>query len=126
MEPENAMSLEVYQRLFDTAYHGVMAQGCQSKRLMFYRYRGSDNRKCAIGQLLTDEQMEKYLIAEGTTIGAFPIPLMNELFEGLVPNASFLYDLQRAHDGAGVIGFADNYRLEMKAVAAKWNLKVPT
>lgn len=75
--------------------------GCIDNRMC--AYRGPEGLKCAVGQLLTDEQIAKYHIREGNTPNEFPEELIKELLpemQDLKHGEDFLRSMQRAHDNA--------------------------
>lgn len=102
---------EVLQAAFDKAVTGVLAQGNKScvteNNCTICAYRGEGGFKCAIGQLLTDEQIQKYGIKEGATPSMFPEALITELFPGVDGELAqgFMETLQNAHDGATSFNF---------------------
>jgi len=102
--------MSIKQEIFDKAYAAVMAQKHPALRTHYNTvvctYRATNGRRCAIGHLLSDEQIEKYGIMKGAVIPQnFPIELVNELTPGLYDAKYFLSRLQGAHDDAA---FADS------------------
>lgn len=74
---------------------------------------------------MTDEQIEKYKIQEGTTPEQFPRALIDELVPGIYNGwaLQFLNDLQDAHDSADPNeNFVKNFKYKAN-LAEKWNLK---
>lgn len=129
---------ERYQKLFDKAVQGILAQGCPSLGYVEdsygkpgggCAYRGVNGSKCAIGHLLTDEQMKEYDIKEGTSPEMFPGKLLRELLPNMsyCSNLEFLMDLQDVHDKSShsdvdANEFLKNFRMRAGKFAEKWNL----
>lgn len=115
------------QEAFDTATAGVIAQGgislCQDENTC--AYRGIDGKKCAIGHLLSDEQIQKYSIREGLTPGKFPSALVHELLPGIQSGQAveFLDDLQNMHDTCTGSNFVQTFKRLANEIADKWDLK---
>lgn len=118
------------QTVFDTATAGVIAQGVQSigPDLNFggtiCLYRGKDGIKCAVGHVLSDEQMVKYAIGENMNPYLFPSELLNELLPGYDNNTqkTFLAQLQTAHDCSATNGFVADFTERANKVAAGYEL----
>lgn len=68
-------------------------------------YRGANDRSCAVGCLITDEQMERYHVEEATAANELCRDLLEDLQNEYAPEAGndqFLHALlcaQRYHDG---------------------------
>lgn len=103
------------QAAFNKACAGVLAQGCRAFSGGACKYRitlsiGEEGRKlclkCAIGHLLTDEQIEKYAVNDNHLPHSFHPDLLNELLPGYKQFSpqnkgeavDFLHNLQHAHD----------------------------
>lgn len=121
-----------YQDLLNRAVAGILAQGCQSYvdngSEEYCAYRGPNNTKCAIGHLLTDEQMREYDIKENQIPTEFP----DKLIEELAPNkdrdevVQFFTALQRAHDYPdNDIDFIENFKGRIDNLVKKKNLINP-
>lgn len=101
----------VLQIAFNKACQGIIDQGVASnipdaKIGCYYRLKSGDKvLKCAIGQLLSDEQIKKYKIKEGDDVRKFSTYLIDELLPGIEFETSykFLDDLQLAHDMASQV-----------------------
>jgi hypothetical protein len=125
------------QAAFDTATAAIIKQG---KRSVSYggtcQYRGPDGMKCAVGHLMTDEQIARHHISNSATAFSFKIPLMQELIPGLNDQdeievaRSFLAELQDAHDLAYTVssllssykGFVADFSERANKVAVKYDL----
>lgn len=107
------------QEAFNKAFVGLYKQGFErSKDDVACRFRDPFGRKCAIGQLLTDEQYS--VIGENNSIYA-PLDFFPEVFGGL--SEFFVGDLQYAHDSS------DNpqeMEEKLRRVARQYDLTVPT
>lgn len=118
---------EVLQPLFDKAVKGVIAQGghsiCEDENTC--AYRGLGGKKCAIGQLLSDEQIELHSIKEGMTPGKFPPALIRELLPGIQSGIAvqFLEELQNCHDSCAGSNFIQTFKRVANEMADKWDLK---
>jgi len=121
----------ILQVLFDKACAGVIAQGAQS--LMpgdnfTCAYRGTDGKKCAVGHLLSDEQIAMYGIKEMDNPEKFVTELVRLLVPGIQTGMAveFLSDLQDAHDNShhySGSAFVSDFRYRANLIAQKWNLK---
>lgn len=117
---------EILQPVFDKAVQGVIAQGgislCEDENTC--AYRGVGGKKCAIGQLLSDAQIDMYEIKEGATPGKFPIALLRELVPGIntAITIEFLDDLQNTHDTCTSEPFVKTFKRLANEMASKWNL----
>lgn len=90
------------QTAFDIAVKGILGQGGLSMSMDGETcvYRGDDDRKCAIGHLLSDDQIATYQIRPNQTVSNFPGGLLIELkaqYE-LTNEIIFLEKLQNLHD----------------------------
>lgn len=123
------MSKESMQKVFDTVYEALFKQGCKSTNNILGNglcmYRGELGRKCAIGHLISDDQIKKYNVCENTTA----VHLDDNIVRELVPNVDptivkgFLYRLQNAHDNSDYQNFNSSFKKEMNIVAHDFNLK---
>ncbi len=129
------------QQIFDKVWDAYVVRGekpgWQQGRCAYV----TDDGRCAVGQLLTDEQIEKLnqLIAEGwQTDTCTGINRLNvrKLFSVLgsdppTDDMDFLSSLQRAHDLAAMAHFIDglDFRQEIKQqldwLAARFLLSIP-
>jgi len=125
------------QAAFDIATAAIIKQGKRSVSLSgTCQYRGPDGMKCAVGHLMTDEQMERYHISNSAGASSFKSPLMQELIPGLNSQdeidvaRNFLFELQDAHDLAYTIssllssykGFVADFSERANKVAVKFDL----
>lgn len=116
------------QEVFDKICTAVIAQGKRSinSSTGLCLYRGPDNTKCAVGHLLTDEQIEKYHIKDEYSVNNFSIKLINELVPNVNANIAykFLLQMQHAHDDSR---YADHFIYDFKynanITAKLFNLK---
>jgi hypothetical protein len=118
----------ILQAIFDKACAGVIAQRGQSMMIgdnSTCAYRGEGGKKCAIGHLLSDEQIEMYGVKEMDNPERFVSELVNELVPGVQTSMAveFLTDLQDAHDNSHGGGFVSDFKYRANLVAQKWNLK---
>jgi hypothetical protein len=101
MSSEENLAKQSMQTLFDTAVKAVWEQGAKSwddvQGMCMYRH---GNLKCAVGHVLTDEQIQKYDVREDVNPWHFNQELLKELLPGvyILDASAFLADLQRAHD----------------------------
>jgi hypothetical protein len=122
------------QTVFDTATAAIIKQG---KRCVnnsgTCQYRGPDGLKCAIGHLITDEQMERHHIINSAGALSFSRALVEELIpdmNDLEVTRNFLSELQDAHDLSYTIssllcsykGFVADFSERANKVAAKYDL----
>lgn len=87
------------QEIFNKAFLGVYQQNKLSKIKDDCALRGENNCKCAIGFIISDEQITKYQVQEGD----FPIDFADDLMKELLSNdeaaIDFLIDIQHnLHD----------------------------
>lgn len=116
------------QEAFEKAYKGIVAQGCAARSPHgACLYRGPGNTKCAIGHLLTDEQIVKHNIPEGLGASFLPRSLLEELLPGDIGAPMFFGDLQSVHDGAAHAEgkFIDAFNSRAGAFASNYDLVVP-
>jgi hypothetical protein len=119
------------QAAFDKAVTGVLKQGCQALfndgKSTSCAYRGLNGTACAVGQLLTDEQIVKYGVVENEV----PSTFKEELIAELLPNVDgetavlFLEQLQSAHDTALTSKFKLDFWERAMGVARQFNLRMP-
>lgn len=118
---------EILQPLFDKAVKGVIEQGAQSicADENTCAYRGVDGKKCAVGHILSDEQIEKFGITEGLIPNKFPPALIRELMPGIQTGIAveFLEELQNCHDSCLKYNFISVFKRLANEMAEKWNLK---
>lgn len=116
------------QTAFDTATAGIIAQGKRSSNGTepgaTCLYRGPEGLKCAVGQLLSDEQIEKHGVPNSAGVHA----LSRELIEEILPDieyyraVDFLSDLQTAHDEARGNDFIASFTERANQVADAYGL----
>lgn len=116
-----------YQELFDKATTAILQQGCRSVNPAGQcRYRGPNNLKCAIGHLISDEQINIYGVQEGYGAGSFPIALIRSICaeNDVYRSSDFLHGLQKVHDLCKCADtFLDDFRIEANDFARRWELK---
>jgi hypothetical protein len=119
----------VIQAAFDKATAAVIAQG---KRSIAddgdsCLYRGPNGTKCAVGHLMSDEQMSRFGIQEDSNPYVFPFALIEELLPGVnqTDACSFLSQIQRAHDRASTFEstFVVSFKDAANRVADNYGLK---
>lgn len=103
---------KLFQEAFDKSVRGILAQGRKSYETGGCAYRGEDGCKCAIGQLIPDEEYDplfECLSVEGLRKQygfekRINIPSLSPFFDGdRFPDkegSQFLARLQHAHDYA--------------------------
>lgn len=116
------------QEAFDIMVTRTYAQGRQSYEPgVGCVYRGSDGLKCAVGHLLTDEQIAKYSIRPCQLAGFLPESLASELVSG--PSGltrGLLAAMQAAHDDSrDPHYFRPDFIRKSRAVAARFGLTMP-
>lgn len=110
------------QEALNIAVRGVVKQRClasSSAGGCFYQM-GQNGPRCAVGQLLTDEQLHLVQLR-----GANSKPVSGLIAEGILDSSfqhPFFTQLQEVHDGASCV-----YRFleAVKIVAARYNLTFP-
>ena len=116
---------------FNKAYLGVIAQGGPSKREFMSgetcAYLGNNGRKCAVGHILTEDELK--------VMGAFcgsVIDLWDEFFRDydhpFSQDATFYEDMQDAHDEFFEYDeeeFVHRFKVKMMAIALEYNLQLP-
>lgn len=127
------MARYTQQQAFDIAYKGLKAQGCKSLTIgSGCAYRGGEGRKCAIGMLLTDEDMQVgkreagVVSIEGSSPSSWP-RLASEIVDGTNP-VRFLTAMQEElHDNLSPTPYTFNELLEVSAkdFAKEHNLTLP-
>lgn len=106
------------QEAFSKAYLGVMQQGRLSKNAYGGCYRRIDGSKCAIGHLMSDQDLAKIesLGMNGYAIQHIAPKLTIDL------DMVLLMKLQRAHDRANSL---DEFTEKMKLLADEYRLELP-
>lgn len=118
---------EKFQVVFDTATAALLKQNAKSARSVdnacYYRHPDAELR-CAIGHLLSDDQMEKYHVNEGDSPSSFDDTLLAEILPGVhyIAAAEFLSSLQRAHDNANHSDFRNSFIETANVVACQYGL----
>lgn len=118
------------QEAFNTAYFGVIAQGCASIANEHCLYRGPNGTKCGIGHLLTDEEAKSLDV--DTRNNSVDFLLMHGRLPARFSPADkdFYSGLQSAHDRASVGNpsgslFVLNFQSRMGRLAKAYGLSVP-
>lgn len=115
------MSQAEKQTIFDAALSGVRAQGGPSVLNNGCAYRGENGRKCGVGHLLRDDEVDEAnnMVAVDKMI----------LPSRLVPHLELLVWIQHSHDWASNIPFGDEvdfmqrFEARMKFVAGRCGLR---
>lgn len=116
------------QEAFDKAYKGIVTQGRGSSNDWQCLYRGEGGAKCAVGQLLSDEQLTVHKVRNSQGANSLPPALLSELLPDDPKAGTFLSELQDAHDQAtwcAVPSFIEAFKLRAADVAKKYKLTVP-
>jgi hypothetical protein len=114
------------QEAFDQAFYGITAQkGPSMSPKGFCLYRDPNGNKCAIGHLIPDYLYSPAMDAEATGVNEIMTfySAIGTLLHGL--GATFLNDLQTAHDAAVSYGgdFMTNFLENMQEVAQDHKLR---
>lgn len=117
------------QSAFDKATSALIAQGQKSGSgvMCYYRMlKGDAKLACAVGHLMTDEQMARYSVSEGMSVYDAPKKLLDEILPGvsLMDARDFLGSLQSAHDMCTLESFVEDFKRNARDVARSWNLTV--
>lgn len=112
------------QQMFNTAYHGLAAQGFERSTSRNggsgCAYRGADNRRCALGYLIPDSAYNPGWDETGAS--AWDLTEANATPVICRKNQDFLEDLQDVHDGALT---PDAMRTRLAEFAERWGLTIP-
>lgn len=111
-----------FQEAFNKAYLGVVRQGgiARMSEVGGCCYQTSDRKRCAIGHLLSDEQLAS-VHSEGLNTQT----ISNLVDTGVLDKSfgdKFFRKLQRAHDHAMSL---DDFKESMRRLAADYNLTMP-
>lgn len=111
------------QRIFEFALRHIREQGRGALNTSgACVYRAQDGAKCAVGAMLSDEDMALFGISEGITVVNY-----RARFKAIVParrKLDLLQSLQEAHDSyASSTNFLPLFETRMKDVAAAYGLK---
>lgn len=115
------------QELFTRAYLGVINQGGFSRTNSGYdmgacKYRGPNNRKCAVGHLIDDDIARAWdsrsnsRLSEIKATERYPIP------QHILQNLELLQDMQTAHDTSATI---PDFQYKMEELARTHHLEMP-
>jgi hypothetical protein len=89
------------QEIFTKSVQGVIAQGGPSRKNPgLCAYRGTNNRACAVGQVLTDDEYDPSMDV-ATNLGGTGVDSLVKrslLPDHLKPHVPLLYRLQSLHD----------------------------
>lgn len=124
------------QEAFDIVWNGIRKQGGPStgKNGNGCMYRGEGGAKCAVGQLMSDEDYkiefdehakEPYSIGMAFTVVIDACPSLQKY------DRSFLVDLQSIHDGAkcnkkSKHSFIEIWEASMRTLALNYKLVIPS
>lgn len=118
------------QVIFDKGTAGILAQGeparAPSGSCQYRTLKDGKTLKCAIGQVLTDEQIKKYDVLESMNPYTFKAELVNELLPGVEwsQGKDFLALFQQAHDRADPYGgFVNDFTYRANDLARSYGLK---
>lgn len=92
------------------------------------RYRGPDGTMCAVGCLLTDEQISKYGIEEGNSANSIDREVYKELGFVDIRQAKWFFGVvQEAHDEACLRGaeFLPAFESKARVIAEDYGLTYP-
>jgi hypothetical protein len=108
------------QDVFDAVWAGMESQGWKrsTDEDGWCMYRGVDGRRCAVGHLIPDDLYRPSMEVSGVD----DKPVRTVLRAIGVENISFLYELQKAHDGAPS---GAPLREEFRCVAKEHGLTIP-
>lgn len=117
------------QEVFDKACTAIIAQGMRSSEDFDNEYsgclyRGPNGLKCAIGHLLSDEQIEFFGVKEGNSPLDFHPDLLDQLIKSVDTSiftckSDFLNEIQNLHDTC-LNSEGDNFVFEFKAIAKQF------
>lgn len=115
---------EIFNKVWE---HFVVNKAGPSINIGGCAYRGDNGTKCAVGVLLTDEEIKQMELAldrkcgiEGLSVDRLPLP------PHLAPHENFLTLLQRVHDGATACAtFSDQIKLALEHFAEYHKLTIP-
>lgn len=119
------------QEIFNKAVTELRKQGAPARKILdsgraqcFYKM--DDGRRCAVGHLLTDEQIEE--LRQSDQLGSDLLELDDDFIESISPEdteypSSFLSGLQSMHDDTSS-DFSD-FEQNVYLFAGKWELEVP-
>ena len=117
------------QRIFNDAWNGMQSQGWKQSRgrapsSLACRYRGRDDRKCAIGWLIPDDKYTPDIETRTVRHGWRMIgPILREIYGPTGPNdIEFLMELQSAHDQ---FDRAAKRKRQFECLAEQYDLKIP-
>lgn len=114
------------QEIFDTAARFLVKQGCRAMHEESCTYRDAEGRRCAVGALLTDEEIAA--IQSNGAMGSNAATLFSSdllparLATSPMRDLQFVSDLQSAHDMSPDDGFMDEWPDTMRALATEHNL----
>lgn len=119
------------QEIFNAMVKGLAAQGFkQSKNEHGCKFRGNDGMKCALGQLVTDEELAALKIVPDREppayrVSQFILQKMESTGEQYLAlsDQNLLWDAQMAHDCSGG---PDDMKEKLAKVAKKFGLAVPS
>lgn len=120
-----------YQETLNKSYFGIINQGGPSiEEDGHCLYRGPNGRKCAIGQLIPNDQYNLKMDIGYSGVG-FKHEVNDVLIKNGYTNLEFLSVLQNCHDESAYEAFDDNklffeiFNKRINKLASEYELKVP-
>lgn len=129
------------QEALNRAYIGIVRQGTKSASgdpsevTCYYRYVNSEGRelRCAVGHLLTEEQLGHIGKSNPPAMGLRSVlPMGTRIVDDLSEDdeVTFLIQLQRAHDGHAMhiddpSVWMSRFKKSMRDLADRWGLSLP-
>lgn len=121
-----SVSKQSMQAAFDKATAALLNQGsrCSTRNSCYYRHPTIVGMKCAIGHLLSDNQIREFHILEGMTPSQFPNELLASILPGVekIDAQEFLDKMQSAHDGMTSDDFRRSFTSRANDVALEFGL----
>jgi len=116
--------MSALQEVFDKATTALLLQGRKCSDGAGCMYRLPDGRKCAIGHLISDKQIEIFNVRMNQPVYELSDILLMEIIpdNDLEETKEFLDALQVAHDGSDPTNFEESFRNKANDVAYKYLL----
>jgi hypothetical protein len=124
------MSNEILQAVYDKACAAIIQQGKPAIITKWERsicqYRTPDGLKCAVGHLVSDEQIQKFqALQNNMAAGEFSEDMIAELLPGITEDdgRDFLMHLQQSHDDCSdSMDFVADFKERAVSLALQWGL----